>query len=174
MKKGHGVEDLVKNAHWKDFEGIVSEVFSTNGFKTLRNFRFSSNKKRYEIDVIALERPYIIFADCKHWGLRIGKGSALKAASLNQLRRAKELIKKLQEFPQIDVGSWNEIKAIPLLVTLYEERICQNEGVLIVPIFRLNTFVEEMRSCYFDSISPNVVTLKNWIKSNDAGTNITP
>jgi hypothetical protein len=155
-------EDATKDLEWRDFEGLVSDVFSENGFKTFRNFRFSSKKRRYEVDVVALERPRIVVADCKHWRIRLGKASALKVAASAHLARAVEFGNKLQEFAEMGVGGWRSITIIPTLVTLYQERITENEGVLVVPIFKLNTFVEELRSGYFDSIKTKVITMDSF------------
>ncbi len=63
IRKGKDIEDIAKEFSWQDFEGIVSEAFSANAFRTFRNFRFSSNKKRYEVDVIAIYKPRMILAD---------------------------------------------------------------------------------------------------------------
>jgi hypothetical protein len=162
MKEGVGIEELTKELDWKDFEGIVAEVFSVNGFRTFRNFRFSSKKRRYEVDVVALERPRVVVVDCKHWGIRVGKSSALRAATLAHLNRAIEFSGKLQEFPAMNVQDWGEVTAIPILVTLYQEKIFENAGVLVVPFFKLNTFVEELRNGFFESLKAKVMTMYSW------------
>lgn len=167
MRRGIPVEDLLKEFGWKDFEGVVAEIFSANGFRTFRNLRFSSRKRRYEVDVVALERPRAVVADCKHWGLRPGKGSALKAASLNQLNRAVELSKKIQELPVLGIGGWGTFCAVPILVTLHQEGITENGGVLVVPLFRLNSFVDELRSGLFDSMQTRIQTIYSWCNRED-------
>jgi hypothetical protein len=162
IRSGVAFEDATKDLEWRDFEGLVSEVFSENDFRTFRNFRFSSKKRRYEVDVVALERPRIVVVDCKHWRIRLGKASALKAAASAHLGRAVEFGNKLQEFADLGVGDWRSITIIPILVTLYQERITENEGVLVVPVFKLNSFVEELRSGFFDSIKVKVFTIGSW------------
>lgn len=162
MKGGIGIEELTKELDWKDFEGLVAEVFSANGFRTFRNFRFSSKKRRYEVDVIALERPRAVVVDCKHWGIRVGKSSALRAAALAHLKRTVEFSGKLQEFPAMNVQDWGEVTALPVLVTLYQERNLENAGVLVVPLFKLNTFVDELRNGFFESLKAKVMTMYSW------------
>jgi hypothetical protein len=162
MRNGVAFEDITKELEWRDFEGLVSDVFSENGFRTFRNFRFSSKKRRYEVDVVALERPRIVLVDCKHWRIRLGKASALKIAASAHLARAKEFGKKLQEFIELGVVEWNCIIIIPILVTLYQERITENGGVLVVPVFKLNSFIEELRSGYFDTIKIKVVRMDSF------------
>lgn len=164
MRSGGALEEITKDLDWKDFEGLVSEVFSENGFRTYRNFRFSSKKRRYEVDVVALERPRIVIVDCKHWGIRLGKVAALKVAASAHLARAIEFGNKLQEFVCADDGEWRAAKVIPILVTLYQERIVENEGVLVVPVFKLNSFVEELRSGYFDSTIIDIYRIDSFLK----------
>lgn len=164
LRRGVPLEEALKNLGWRDFEGVVSDAFEASGFRTLRNLRFSHNKKRYEIDVVAMERPRLVLADCKHWGLRSGKSSALKTACLAQLRRAVDLGKKAHEVPGIDIGLWGEATIVPCIVTLHEERIIENGGVLVVPLSRLNSFIEELRSGYFDSLKAKMMTMYSWME----------
>jgi hypothetical protein len=164
LHKGISMEDALKDLGWRDFEGVVSEAFEESGFRTLRNLRFTHVKKRYEIDVVAMERPRLVAIDCKHWGLRTGKSSALKTASLAQLRRAVDLGIKAQEIPGIEIGGWGEVTIIPCIVTLHEERIVENGGVLVVPLSRLNAFIEELRSGYFDSLKTKIMTMYSWLE----------
>jgi len=164
LQRGVPLEEATKNLGWKDFEGVVSDAFEASGFRTLRNLRFSHNKKRYEIDVVAMERPRLVAVDCKHWGLRAGKSSALKTASLAQLRRAVDLGRKAQEIPGMNIGGWGEASIVPCIVTLYEERVIENGGVLVVPLCKLNAFIEELRSGYFDSLKAKMMTMYPWLQ----------
>jgi hypothetical protein len=164
MRGGVALEEITKDLDWRDFEGFVSEVLSENGFRTFRNFRFSSKKRRYEVDVVALERPRIVIVDCKHWGIRLGKVSALKVAASAHQERTMEFGNKLQELAHIDATKWGTAKIIPILVTLYQERIVEKEGVLVVPIFKLNSFLEELRSGYFDSTTININRIDSFLK----------
>jgi hypothetical protein len=162
MQGGSSVEEIAKVMDWMDFEGLVSEIFSANGFRTFRNIRFTSKKRRFEVDVVALERPRVVAADCKHWGLRLGKSSQLRSAAMDQLRRAVELSCKMQELPGMDVGEWAEVRTTPILVTLYQERIQESSGVLVVPFFQLNSFVDQLRNGMFDSMRVKIQTLYSW------------
>jgi hypothetical protein len=164
LRKGVSLEEATKDLEWKDFEGVVSDAFEANGFRTMRNLRFSHEKRRYEVDVVALERPRLVAVDCKHWGLRPGKGSALRAASLAQLKRAVNLGKKAQEVQGIDIGGWGEVTLVPCIVTLYEERIVESGGVLVFPLAKLNSFIEELRSGYFDFLRAKIMTMYSWMQ----------
>jgi hypothetical protein len=162
LRRGTPLEEAMKDLEWKDFEGVVSDAFEANGFRTKRNLRFSHEKRRYEVDVVALERPRLVAVDCKHWGIRVGKGSALRAASLAQLNRAMNLGKKAHEIPGMGVGGWGEATIVPCIVTLYEERVVEHGGVMVVPLAKLNSFIEELRSGYFDFLKAKMMTMYSW------------
>lgn len=162
IKRGEAFEEILKGSGWKDFEELTSAILSESGFLTLRNFRFSSRKRRYEVDVVALENPRIVLIDCKNWKLRPGKASALKTSALRHLNRSLEFLYKLQEFKSLDLRGWGSVIIIPVLVTLYEEKIKKYENVLVVPIFKIVSFLEEVRSGLFDEIFGEVLRLEGW------------
>lgn len=164
LQRGVPLEEALKGLGWKDFEGVVSDAFEASGFRTLRNLRFSLHKKRHEIDVVALERPRVVAADCKHWGIRAGKCAALKSASVAQLRRALDLGAKGLEIPGLDISGWGEAKIVPCIVTLHQEGIIENGGVLVVPLSKLNSFIEELRSGYFDHVHARMTTMQPWMQ----------
>lgn len=76
--------------------------------------------------------------DCKHWGIRKGKKSALKKAALKQEERAKQLKKASPIFP-------GRLETFPLIVTLMEEDIKRVENIWIVPIFKFNSSFKPRR-----------------------------
>ncbi|MCX8169736.1 MAG: restriction endonuclease [Candidatus Methanomethyliaceae archaeon] len=150
MKSGEQLEEILKKEGWRDFEDLTSSILSESGFLTIKNLRFSYNKRRYEIDIIALENPRIIVADCKHWKAKYSKFSALKNATLLHYNRCLYFSYKLAELSLIDFESWKEIIIIPTLVTLYEEIIKEKNNVFIVPLFKITSFLEGLRSGLFD------------------------
>ncbi len=162
MRRGEPFEELLKRAGWKDFEELTSAIMAESGFLIFRNFRFSSKRKRYEIDVIALENPRIILVDCKHWKLRPGKTSALKTSALRHMTRSLEFLGKLQEFRSLNLSGWSNVIIVPALVTLYEERIMEYKKVLIMPLFKIGSFLEGVRSGLFDQISGELLRLERW------------
>ena len=130
IKSGKTLEEILKIIDWKEFEEKIEEIFKIHGFKTTRNFRFKT-KKRYEIDLVA-EKDYIIFAvDCKKWEKGRYKISELKKSAIKQKERALELKNFLKTKKDV----------IPLILTLYDESINEFEGALIIPSFKLNSFL---------------------------------
>ncbi|MBC7113277.1 MAG: restriction endonuclease [Candidatus Methanomethyliales bacterium] len=158
------MEEILRRAGWKDFEELTSDIMREAGFLTFRNFRFSSRRKRYEIDVIALENPRIILVDCKRWDLRPGKSSALRASASKHLRRSLEFLGKIQEFRSLNISNWKRVILIPIIVTLYDEGIVEYERVLIVPIFKMTSFLEEARDGIFDQITAQISNLESLVR----------
>ncbi len=162
LREGKGLESIAMDMTWQDFEGIVSEIFSANGFRTFRNFRFSSKKKRYEIDVVALAPPRVILTDCKHWCIRQGKASSLRAAAVAQSRRAEEFALKMQEFACLGMERWGEVTIVPIIITLYQESIIENRGTFVIPVFKLNSYIEDVRSGMCDENKVKVPRIDAW------------
>ncbi|MGC8935838.1 MAG: restriction endonuclease [Candidatus Methanomethylicaceae archaeon] len=163
LKQGESLEEILRRTEWRDFEELTSAIMREAGFLTIKNFRFSSRKKRYEVDVIALENPRIILVDCKKWDLRVGKASGLKLSASRHLNRSLEFLDKLQEFREFDLRGWKTVIVIPILVTLYEEVVREYGGVLVVPVFKMTSFLESVRSGVFDQISRQVIKLEGWV-----------
>ena len=163
VKDGKDVENIAKEMTWQDFEGIAAEIFAANGFRTHRNFRFSSKKKRYEIDVVAMDSPRIILADCKHWSIRQGKTSGLRAAAEAQKVRAIEFASKIQEYGLLGIQEWKPATVIPMVITLYQESIVEGNGTFVVPLFKLNSFIEGARNglCCGKEVKPRHID--SWI-----------
>jgi len=102
-----------------------NEFFVTvNTIKTL-------NKKRRQYDVIARKNDQTSLIECKKWAGNRYRLSALKGAILQHKERT-------ALYEQI----MNEA-AVPLIVTLVEEEMQVFEGVPIVPVPKLNAFINE-------------------------------
>jgi len=133
LESGLSLEEAFQTINWKEFEESVAEIFEKHDFKVKKNFIFKTSKK-YQIDLIAERGELVVIVDCKQWGKHRYKTSALKKAALKQNERKEELKKIL--------GS--EKKILPIIVTLVDENFYEFEGVFIVPLFKLNSFLTEI------------------------------
>ncbi|HIK00374.1 TPA: YraN family protein [archaeon] len=134
IASGKDIEEILKEHAWQEFEQIVARILEEHGFEVQRNMRFTLNKKRHEVDIIAARFNEILCIDCKKWNMRPGKTTALKKAAQDQTARAKNY-KKFKKLKK---------KAIyPLIVTFLEENIVFADKIPIVPIWRLNEFMLE-------------------------------
>ena len=113
---------------WKDFEGLTAEILSTNNFAVIKNMILT--KPRMEIDVVGIRLGIAILIDCKHW--KRYNSSSLTTAVKKQIERTKHYVQKTP-------GSI----AVPVIVTLYQDKIDFIENVPIVPIFQLSSFIDE-------------------------------
>lgn len=128
LKKGALVEEISEHIEWKDFEGLVAEILDEKGFDTTRNLFLT--KPRMEIDVVGTKLGVTILIDCKHW--KRTSPSVFKTITQKQIARTRHYVAQTQ-------GA----VAVPVIVTLYQERIDFIDKVPIVPILQFPGFVDE-------------------------------
>ena len=124
------IEDLDKisrEVKWQNFEKLTAFIFEENRFKVKVNVVKVFDKKRRQYDVIAEKDNKIILIDCKKWSGNRYRLSALKKAVKLHKERC----------------SFYSKNAVPLIVTLVEEEIKFHDDMAIVPIGKLNSFINE-------------------------------
>jgi len=129
LEKGASIDEVSEHIDWKDFEGLVAEILESKGFGTIRNMILT--KPRMEIDVVGIKIGVAILIDCKHW--KRTSTSGIQTAVKKQIRRTKRYVSQTQE-----------AMAIPVIVTLYEEKASFINRVPIVPIQKFSSFVDEL------------------------------
>ena len=85
---------------------------------------------RLEIDVIGIRLGIAILIDCKHW--KRYSQSSLTSAVRKQIQRTKQYVAKTP-------GA----VAVPVIVTLYKDKVDFIDRVPIVPIFQFSSFIDE-------------------------------
>jgi len=128
LEKGYPIDEISVVLDWRDFEGLTAEILSEKNFAVLKNMMLT--KPRMEIDVVGIRLGIAILIDCKHW--KRYSTSALSTAVKKQIERTKQYVAKTP-------GSI----AVPVIVTLYQDKIDFIENVPIVPIFQFASFVDE-------------------------------
>ena len=122
-------EHLSHSVKWQYFEKLVAWIFDKNSFETRQNIIVKFHGQKRQFDVIAEKYGKIYLVECKKWKSRKEKVSALKSA-----------VKKHKE--RCELYSIKEGKEVhPIIVTLLEEDIAEHEGVPIVPIMKLDWFI---------------------------------
>jgi hypothetical protein len=141
LQLGEATRPILKALTWQEFEEFVAQVCSFHEFRTIHRFRFSLSR-RYEIDIVATRQPYLLCIDCKQFGVRLGKASALRSASEKQLVRTQALANHISRY-QADLGllDWQDPVLLPVLVTMMLEDIQFHENIPIVPAVNLNAFL---------------------------------
>jgi Holliday junction resolvase len=132
IKSIEDLEKVSKAVVWQNFERLVSFIFEENGFQVKTNMVKTFNRKRRQYDVIAKKNNEIFLVECKKWAGNRARLSALKAA-IEKHKERTEFYKNL-----------TKEHAIPIIVTLIEEEIKFYEEVPIVPISKLNSFLNEV------------------------------
>ncbi len=168
----HGVEiaEVVKLMTWKDFEGLVASILSENSFACTESFRRrgTSDVKGMEIDVIGIRGHMSLSVDAKMWSVRGGKASALRTAAEKQKERTFRLTSQLpqlsKKIPSMMKGLYT---IIPVMVTWLVEEVELHEGVPVVPVFKLNSFIQDFEMFEdFSSLLPNRIDLEDIIRAN--------
>ncbi|PJB97656.1 MAG: hypothetical protein CO079_06385 [Nitrosopumilales archaeon CG_4_9_14_0_8_um_filter_34_10] len=128
IKNGGPLDEISILLDWKDFEGLVAEILFSKNFAIIKNLILT--KPRMEIDVIGIRLGVAMLIDCKHW--KRYSSSTLSVAVKKQIARTKHYILKTP-------GAI----AVPVIVTLYQDKIDFIDRVPIVPIFQFSSFVDD-------------------------------
>jgi len=123
------LEEMSKRMKWQYFEKLVAFIFEKNDFEIKQNIvmKFPAGKRQF--DVIAQRFNDLFLVECKKWSGNRYKKAAMKKAVDEHVERCLLFIKKEKR------------SAIALIVTLIEEEIKIHEGIPIIPIEKLNLFI---------------------------------
>ena len=128
LEKGFPIDEISQALDWKDFEGLTAAILTSKNFAVIKNMILT--KPRMEIDVVGIRLGIAILIDCKHW--KRYNSSSLTTAVQKQIERTKQYVAKTP-------GA----VAVPVIVTLFQDKIDFIESVPIVPIFQFSSFVDE-------------------------------
>ncbi len=128
IKNGGPVEEVSQYIDWKDFEGLVAKILDSKNFDVLQNLRMK--KPTMEVDVVGMRLGIAILIDCKHW--KRMSNSALEIIVKKQIARVKHY-----------VSTTNDVIAVPVIVTLYQEETSFINKVPIVPILQFSSFIDD-------------------------------
>ena len=128
LQNGFPLDEISTVLDWRDFEGLTAEILSSKNFAVIKNLMLT--KPRMEIDVVGIRLGIAVLIDCKHW--KRYSLSSLTSAVHKQVERTKQYVAKTS-------GSM----AIPVIVTLYHDKIDFIDKVPIVPIFQFSSFIDE-------------------------------
>ena len=128
LEKGYPIDEIAVVLNWRDFEGLTAAMLSEKNFAVMKNLMLT--KPRMEIDVVGIRLGIAILIDCKHW--KRYSASALSTTVKKQIERTKQYVAKTP-------GAI----AVPVIVTLYQDKIDFIENVPIVPIFQFASFIDE-------------------------------
>ena len=128
IRNGAAIEDVSEFLSWQNFEELVSRVLDENGFHVQKNLILT--KPRMEIDVVGVKLGISILIDCKHW--KRMTQSALNDIVNKQVERVKRYVETIES-----------TSAIPVIVTLHQEKVNFVNKVPIVPVMQLSSFLDD-------------------------------
>ena len=145
VRLGVPLERACRSLSWGEFEETVKNALELNGYEAIHHLRIRIGGRLSEIDVFAVKGELALLLDCKHWR---------RPLSPSQLRRVVEAqVERLEALKdeenlkvlRLKLGRKNYRKfyVIPVVVTLLEASHRLVEGVPVVPISRLPSFLAE-------------------------------
>jgi protease II len=131
VKSAEDLQRVSEEVVWQNFERLAAFIFEENDFQVETSKVKTKNKKRRQFDVIAKKRGKTFLVECKKWAGNRYRLSALRTA----VKKHKERLEFYKDLTKEN--------AIPIIVTLIEEDILYCDDVPIVPISKLNSFINE-------------------------------
>lgn len=121
--------DLISSSvKWQYFEKLVAFIFEQNGYDVEAGVVIKTGNGKRQFDVIARKYDNIFAVECKKWRSKESV-SALESAVKKHLERC-------------DLYSIARRETVtPLIVTLLDDDIEEIEGVAVVPVMKLNWFL---------------------------------
>jgi len=125
---------------WQEFEDFTEHTFSANSFHTVKHFVFKSQNGRREVDILAWNDTLMLAVDCKHWvrGLSTGR---MRDAARAQIERVVSLANRPDLLKRIKVDHTEKRSIMPVILTLGDLRERIVEGVPIVSVSKLLSFI---------------------------------
>ena len=129
--------DVTRELSWQEFEKFAEECLREAGFQTEKNVRVKGDGRAWQIDVVGFRGDLVLTVDCKHWNTP-GYFSRFKLAAEHQRTATLHLLARPVE-KMIQGGK--ERQALPLILTLSEPPVQSSEGVVLVSVEKLPSFL---------------------------------
>lgn len=141
LQLGCDIHECSKLLSWKDFEYFTSELLNLFEYSTRVNIVLS--KPRAQLDVIGIKNNFAITIDCKHW--KYNNKTSLSIYAEKQIKRTLLWFQREKTIT----------KVLPIIITLNSSNFGFINGVPIVPILTLKSFLNE-----FDTYEDSVTLIK--------------
>jgi hypothetical protein len=129
LQMGCDIQECSKVLSWKDFEYFTSKLLTMFEYSTKVNIVLS--KPRAQLDIIGIKNDFAITIDCKHW--KYSNKTTLTIYAEKQIRRTMLWLEREKKIT----------KAIPMIITLDNAIFKFINGVPVVPILTLKSFLKE-------------------------------
>ena len=139
-RNGIDFDKIIKQLSWQEFELLITMVGDEFGYVAKKGLNFSTDERKYQIDVILKKAPYILLIDCKHYG-GTGKSSVFRTAAEEQISRAEAVVKNIDDLKsKIRIRKWESGLVLPMIVTWLDDSVYFHEKVPVVPFAKLRSF----------------------------------
>jgi hypothetical protein len=143
IRNGLAIERITRHLNWQDFEQLIAAILSEVEWEVVTNYRFfsegsPSERTRFEVDVLAWKRPYVLLIDCKRHAI-ISKAPTEKYVQ-RQIERTYEffdMIPIIHDSDELKWTQWLQAKILPMIITWRDPSIDHFERVPICPIVSL-------------------------------------
>jgi hypothetical protein len=143
IELGADFQTVSQSLGWLEFEELAAYVFEMNGYSVLRRFRFQAEGRRWEMDVLAMRRPYVVCAECKHWTKGIGNSTA-RGIIETHIEKTEVFSRHLPKLSKrIKVQGWGTATVVPVALTLSPTNMNIYRRVPSVSILALPSFLDE-------------------------------
>ncbi len=144
LKANADVGRVCRKLDWREFEELASKALEANGFSVKKHLLFKHNGHRYEIDVVGSKEPLLMCADCKRWSCGLGR-KRVQTAARKQFERMRSLAEETPRLAsRLGIMAWKRVVILPTVITLSDTTRGLHEGIPIVPILRLRSFLKEL------------------------------
>jgi len=131
IRLGRDAESVASLLQWNEFEELCSKLLCAAGYEVRRNIVLK--KPRKQIDLVATSSLISLSVDCKHYSRGISQSSLARFAR-EQLERTKQYKEKRNHSGPL----------LPVILTLTEGETKFVEGVPVVPLLKLRSFLQSV------------------------------
>ena len=143
IELGADFQTVSRSLGWLEFEELAAYVFEMNGHSVYRRFRFQAEGRRWEVDVLALRRPYIVCAECKHWAKGMGNSTARGIIEAHS-EKTEVFSRHLPRLTKrVKAHRWGSATVVPVALTMAPTDMSIYRRVPSVSILALPSFLDE-------------------------------
>ncbi|MDP6459268.1 MAG: restriction endonuclease [Candidatus Hydrothermarchaeota archaeon] len=121
--------DMLAVDSWQELEELTRRILEAHGYECDFRRVFKTDRRKYEVDVIARKAEHVLAIDCKHYLKTKSRRSALKVEAKKHFERCGEYTGVHKE----DV--------VPVIITLLDDALFYANGCIVVPLRALNDFL---------------------------------
>jgi Holliday junction resolvase-like predicted endonuclease len=144
VKSGADFERVSKWLGWLEFEEMVAYTFEENGYRVKRRYRFQTEGRRWEIDVLAMKKPLIVCAECKHWAKGLGNMTARRIVE-GHMEKVRVMSEHASELKRVKLSGWGKTTFLPMTLSLIPARNKIYRKIPVVSVFELPRFLGEFQ-----------------------------